>query len=94
MQLNKINSVCLSLLKEKKNALHFLIHFGSFNYSKKERFHTDKLYSTWYCRLYTVLHVSAVRCHQIYLQPFPTSKTPTSHLHNRVYDTCIPAILH
>jgi len=30
----------------------------------------------------TMLHVSAVRCHHIYLQPFHTSKTPISYLHS------------
>jgi len=71
-----------------------VIQFGSCNYTKKERFHIDKLYSLLYCKLYTELHVSAVRCHQIYLQSFNISKTPISYLHKRVYDTWILVILH
>ena len=77
-----------------KTALNSVIHFGSCNYTNMERFHTDKLYSLSYCKLCTVLHVSAVRCHQIYLQSFHTSKTPISDLHKHVYDTWILAILH
>ena len=71
-----------------------MIHFGSCNYSKTERFHIDKLYNLLYCKLYTVLHVSAVRCHQIYWQLLHTAKTRISDLHKSVYDTWILAMLH
>jgi len=77
-----------------KTAQRSVIHFGRCNYSQTERFHIDKLQSLLYCKLYTVLHVSPVRCHHIYLQSFRTSKTPISYLHKRVYDKWILAILH
>jgi hypothetical protein len=94
IKLNKYNIQFEFLCHKEKTALRSVIHFGICNYSETERLHIDKLYSLLYCKLYTVLHVSAVRCHQIYLQTFHTSKPPISYSHKRVNDTWILAILH
>ena len=61
IKLNKYNIQFEFLCHKEKTALRSVINFGTCNYSNTERFHIDKLYSLLYLKLYTVLHVSAVR---------------------------------
>jgi hypothetical protein len=71
--MNKTHSVSVSL-PNGKTAQPSVIHFGSCNYTNTERFHIDKLFSLLYCKLYTVLHVSAFRCIGTTIRHFIHSK--------------------